>query len=370
MHRIPTSDHNRLIFRKGSFLNTAIALGTLALAPILLHLAMMLLDWSRAGEGYGILGGFLTLAAFGCGLGGALGLLKSFGRSGLVFDWEQGTLQVWHGVLFPWWSHTYRLQFEQARIDELVIKERRSYRFLYPVTLIGQKQDVCLDKGENFMHARSLADQVARFLTIDVLDSTGDEPVLRPASSLGKPLRATVAAEQLDRAVAEAPAGTRLRAAVDGDQIVFDIPRPTLRSTFLFPVAMFIIGAIIASPFVLLALLFGEANWSDRLACLCALPVFGGILFLIGCLFTLPGMFVATRIEAGPEELHVRRRGLILGRRWVIRAEELEELRIESRFLVAMSRNQRVAIGAGEDLLSREELEWLRDVITRVVTAS
>jgi hypothetical protein len=101
------------------------------------------------------------------------------------------------------------------------------------------------------------------------------------------------------------------------------------------------------------------------------LGLFIGVIFIAVPVLTTLGSVVQKTVsrsivEADPQALRVRRRGLLFGKTEQIPADELEELRFDQKnCLAAMSDKKTLRFGEG---LPREEQEWLRRIILKAVT--
>ena len=375
MQSVDSGDPERLVYRSGG--------GWLALLglPFLAGgLAVMFGALGSGGEAFEwlfavLFGGIFVL------VGGAFVL----GRAGTILDRRSGLATRWWGLLVPMRSKQFPLaDFTAVRISREVRRSKNSTYTVYPVRLAGDGDAVKIGERRLPDKARELGEEVAKFLGLSLADSSLGTEVVREAGHLDESLReqAQRTGQALD--VPEAPPGQRTAQSVVGDTLAIDIPPAGLRPGHVVATAV-----ILIVPLSIAIVSWVQFSGVRRPPAALTVAVAGivGLLVLLGvggaAAMVHSRVKARTKVEVSPAELRVTRERLTGPRVTAISAEKLEELLIagegllegstsgtsrlgRARVILARSDEASVAFGAG---LSNEELEWLKAVIQKVVTA-
>lgn len=306
----------------------------------------------------------------------SVGAAFLFGRTGITFDKAAKTVTRWYGLLFPMWTKVEQL--EQYAAVQITQETRKSSSkssttyTVYPVRLATSGDDTYdISEPREEMEARKLAEEIAKFLDLDILDSTSGAPVRRERGTLDESLRDRLQRTGEAADISAPPPGMRSQYSAEGNTIVFEIPPPPLNPVLILPV----IGAIAFSSIA--GYMFLGPLLSDPKAPAQMKWIFGGFFGLFFVLVPvgatlgalIAGVTRRARIEADAGSLRVTRKGLLFSRTMTIPGEELEELRLETtakRQLAAMSDRRTERFGEG---LSEPELEWMRAVILKAIAA-
>ena len=238
------------------------------------------------------------------------------------------------------------------------------------------------------LDARHLAKELADALGLAVLDSAGGTPVLHEAGSFEQPLREQASRVNFNARLSAPPENTRLTCQIEADRLILTWPREPFDPFLL----AYLIAPLIFSCFAVYLLrgpLFADLGQQNRLSflviagCLIGLPPLLGIIGLMGAVDW------GGTLEATAAEIRITRHSRWLGRVTEIPTREFDEVRVgkakgtnwqvgiggfnvsndpdsNTLELQLLTKQRIVGLGRG---LSREELEWLRDVILRILLA-
>jgi hypothetical protein len=343
------------------------AFGSRGLVDLLVGIgfcAFALFAWRYSGPekfiyGFGISGLFFFLR-------GLLGVTRV---RGFTLDRLRGMACVWHGWLAPMFRQSYPLhRYDLVCVSTEVHRERGVKEVYYIVSLAEASSILILGQVKAYLDARRLAEDVAKFLGLGIMDAVG-LPVTRiEAADIGKPLRDR---QDIQAAPLEPPAHTRLHWEGLGERVVIRIPRPRFSEvvktplwTFLFlgglgAVVGFGLGGLVSkTPF----------DWNEHikpaLIITLALGTFG---LLVGLLLELETAFVRFEIEADPYRLQVRRQGLLFGKTHTLKADEVKELRFTHLLRLGVITDREVITIGNDDDLTGQDLEWVRATLTRTL---
>lgn len=301
-----------------------------------------------------------------------VGAVLLFGRSGIIFDKAARTVTRWYGLLFPMWTKVHELaNFSDVSMGKETRKHKNSAYIVFPVRLVTTEDDAFdISEPRDEQEARKLAEEIAKFLNFDIVDSTSGPYIRREKGTLDESLRDRL--QRTGEAVdISSPPRMRSKYSAEGNTIIFNIPPPPFNPALIPPVIIAVLIASIAVYKYLGPLL------SDTKASAQVKWIYGGFMGLFFILlpigFALGALIAGTtrrvRVEADVQSLRIRRTVLIFSRTATISGEELEELRLDSKGkpqLAALSDRRTEHFGEG---LSREELKWMRAVILKAVTA-
>jgi hypothetical protein len=306
-------------------------------------------------------------------------VLLVFTRRGTEIDRRNGRVTRWWGLLCPMRSSVRPLDdFERVEVLEVTRDGRRRSYTAYPVRLAGDTA-LSLTVDEKLTHAGALelATDIARFLRFALVDRTGGSPLVRLAEEVGEPLRERQRDSGARVSVPDPPPNARSRVGVLDETIRFDIPAPGLGLRELW-------GMVFGLLLPIAILLFWLKPMYERggaapavLAALAVLLV--GLPILVFFILPLGAARLRTRVEASPQELRMRVRGLFFPRTRTLLTNNVNEVEVVDlasfkgyprkrgsmgNLIVLRSDQGTLAFGAG---LSDAELAWMRAVLWNVV---
>ena len=323
-----------------------------------------------------------------------------FGRAGISIDTAGHTVTTWWGALGFRKNTVHDLDaIEHVTLRKEVRRSKNSTYTVYPVRLAGLEKPIGIEGPRDYKEARALAEETAKFIGKNILDSSSGEEVERDVEGLDESLRerARRTAEIVE--MPDAPENMRSECRIEGRQIIVDLPaggfNPATR-------VMLVMGLVIPV-FVLLVFvrpILKEAGMPTPIKYI--LVGFITLFFIIGPLvmmFTkgLGASRSSTRIIASPDCLQHERKGLVFKKVTQIPADELEELVLPGggnlneaeqaidqsqapdaakAILKSLARSRKRGIIARSDKISlefgnelpAEELRWIHSVIAKMMT--
>ena len=310
-----------------------------------------------------------------------VGVLLVFTRRGTEIDHRNGRVTKWWGLVRPMTRTVHPLaDFDQVTLSQRQERgHRRSYT-VYPVSLSGPTvRPLTVDTPLTFTGGLELAQDLARFTGLQLLDRSQGSPLVRLAEEVGEPLRERQQDTGARVNVPDPPADARSRVAVLGETIRFDIPAPGFHRRDLWGMGF---GLLVPAG---VALLWLKPVYQRGAV---SLPMMAALAVLLVCLpflvFFVPPLSAAwrrTRVEASPQEVRVRLRGLFFRRTRALLTQAVGEVEVVDlasfrgypgargsmgKLIVVRSDQNTLAFGAG---LSDAELDWMRAVLWSVVTA-
>jgi hypothetical protein len=349
----------------GSFFTAAVGLGLFQVA--------LLLPRDRPA-----VTGLLALAGIGLTLGGVLGLLRSVERRGIWLDRESGQATTWRRVFVPVGSQRRDLGgFCTVLVSPGRVRTRFSSRAVYLVGLHGEVgEPLLLDEDSDYQAARRFAEEVAEFLGFSLTDASGTQAVIRAPGQADRLLSAVEPAVALAAPTPPPglrPPGLRYRVSWRGPTLVIEEPPVRWRKLIGGPLLTFL---VLGSACVGLGA-YGRFAGAETLALtdpLRASAIAVGALFLVlvaVVLGSMPQLAQRRIVGAGPDGVRIKAQGPFATKDWAARAADITELRIALGHLsVVTPRDIRVVCGRLDYRLSRADLEWLRDQLTRALKGS
>jgi hypothetical protein len=347
--------------------------------------------------------GSSTLQAALCLAAGAFilfGVAVAVSRSGMTFDRKRRTLSRWWGVWRPWGGSVpaggvpanVRI-LSQPRLEHLTdgatvsigrtvqkVPGKDQEQVVFPVGL--DNPALALITYTDELEARRLAEEVACFLGIGLVDLSSGMEVRRDAEALMQALSQRSKHLALPAALPLAPEGARLGAVVDYERLTFTAPREPF-DPFLLG---FLVAPVLCSAGIYFALYYGRplAELADQRGSIYwSMALILGLPLVAGLVGFLSSIYWGGRLEI--TEARVRCRGRLFGSASVP-LTELTEIRIGKRqalwrvsfagFSVRSAVDAEVLelqlVGARRILrfargMTRAELEWARDVIQSVI---
>src|SRR5262249_47248127 len=107
--------------------------------------------------------------------------------------------------------------------EDVNSQRNQSPQIVFAVALSDPAFPVGEDTNE--LAARHLAEEVAGFLSLAILDTSSGTPVLREAGSIGQPLRERAARANLSAPLPPAPENMRSSYRVEEGRLIFTAPR-------------------------------------------------------------------------------------------------------------------------------------------------
>lgn len=335
------------------------------------------------------------------GIFAAVGAALIFARGGVTINTGDKTVVTWWGVL----GYRKRTQHDLDTIDHVTIsrevrRSKNSTYTVYPVRLSRSEKPINLEEPRDYKEARATAEQVAKFIEKDIVDTTSGKRIVRDFGSLDESLRDRARRTRESIELPEPPPAMKTRCSIEGRQVTLELPAGKFNAVTAI---MLVFGC--AVPAVVFFGFFFPMMKKDNLPKEMQYIVLGfvGVFFVL-----LPLVFVvvkavsgakrSVRIIASRDCLQVENRGLLFTKIKRIPSEELEELvlpkasaetdpqkaieqsglppaarallgalvRSKTRGIQARSDKETIGFGAG---LPEDELRWIHAVITRMMTA-
>lgn len=272
-----------------------------------------------------------------------------FYRSGIRLDRRTGTITDWWGLPFP--ISQKEKQLDQAREVTIKAETRRSKNSTYTVYVVrleGMDLNLKFEENRTFETSRAMAERVAKFTNLRIHDYSGQGPSIREAGTLDESLQQRAARlGEVPAPPERMPDGCRIVHGVDGDEAVFDLPRPSPGCAVVSVLGVFILG-IAAAVLANVPLAF--------------VAVF---LFVISC-GAVPAALARERIRASARGLLLERSLVLITQRHKIPADELEELHESGSTIIARSDKRTLSFGSG---LKIPERKWLKGVLMTILSA-
>ncbi len=323
------------------------------------------------------------------GVFAATGAAFIFGRGGKTLNRRTNEMTTWWGLLVPFKSTTYQLSdFERVTVSRERRKSKNSHYTVFPVRIDGSKPGaVKIDEPKSEPQALELAEELAKFLEIPLIDRTMGEAVRREADQLDESLRDKSVRTGEHVEVGEPPPDLKAQYSFEGKSIIFDFPPTGLKLQhliFLLPMLIFVSVAL----FVFLIPILGDEKMPFEMKCFfCGfLGLFFILLPLAGSLTViLQGIKTTSQVVVSPHEIQLTRKGLFRSKTETIPSDELEELRIVKpqhavasnrkrsltmilggELIIARSDKTRIVFGQG---LPRDQLEWVKSIVHKVLVS-
>lgn len=389
MRRIHTGDPSVLTFAARRGCRTAIAaplllIGVLGIATIFIENDAPAEKKARSEESpYLVLIPALPMTL--------LGLWALLGSKGFTADLHSGTVATWWGILGLRRAKTRDLDnFNAVSVVQEVHRTSKNSHTTYPVRLRGEGATLKVAEPGDCNSARKLAEVIARFVELKLVDKTAGVEIVREPGSIDESLRERN--RRQGRKVEVPPRPTTLRSDVrlGARSLTARIPPTgfTRRHRAFVGGAMLVFGILGGILALAISQEEGGVNWL-------AVGGVGAFLALIAAVPVVHAARMASRhatVEATSDRLRVQEKGFLLNRTTDIPARELEELRIvdaamaaggdsgtmrdrrgrvTARILggsVVMARSDATVVTFGHGL-GEEELRWLAAEIERILAS-
>jgi hypothetical protein len=362
MDRVRSASADVLAYRAGNWRDgfAAMLVGAFGLLLVLLALGIS--------RDHAVFVGLLALAGIGLAFAGALGFLRSLGRSGIILDRDKGTVVVWRGVVICLFKKRRDLAaFDTVLLSPGRVRKRHAAGIVYVVGLEGpQGEPLACCQHETYLAARRFAVELAAFLDLPLLDASGTEAIVRIVGQPGQVLRHVPPTGSS----AISPPAMLCRVVWNGPVLVIEeapVPRKKLVGV---PLLIFL---LIALP----CLGYGSyLHFTEPLPATSASPLVASIvvvvlLFMVFAgvvLGSLPHLYQRQLVEADGNQLRFTTARAFATKGTSLRSDEVTELRVAFGHLIVVTpRELRVVCGTLDLPLPRAELEWLRQQLWRAL---
>ena len=161
MANVNILDDHRLELRQAKSSRTAFSGVIICIAGIVLYALEVSLDdlpvWATQG-----IGGALAVVGF----------VVAFHCGGAMVDRSSGTLSTWWGVGIPLFTRARRVEPRGVHLGHEICVGDGINEHRYPITLMCVSDSVILDQPDVIMTAWSMAQQVAAFLGVELIDES------------------------------------------------------------------------------------------------------------------------------------------------------------------------------------------------------
>ncbi len=314
-----------------------------------------------------------------------VGAILVFGRYGIVIDRNARQVTTWYGLLVPMKSTQHPLGvIDEVRITKEIRRSDKSTRTVYPVRLAGGAQPIDINETTDYGDSRQLAEQLATFLDLPVVDRSSGQAVRREAAELDLSLRDRIAQKGEPITWPEPPTGMRSSYEVIDDAVRIHIPAPGLTAVHGLVMLGGLVPVGVVAAFLYFTGFLDDGFMDDDVGYvfLGFLGFFFGVVpLLLTAVPALNNAVEKTDVFASPEELRVTWSGLLTRSR-TIPTTELEELELTHN--VGLSRQGNRFLGGSTAIIARSdtttiqlaprvdgaETHWIHGAIRYVVTGA
>ncbi len=309
-----------------------------------------------------IFGSIFSLVGFGI----------MFGRAGLVLDRRLNSVRSWWGILFSFSSQQYRLdEVQKVTLTKEVRRSKNSSYTVYPIRILGETAGgedfkVNVKESRQYQESRRLGEEIAKFVTRSLVDSSSGKTVVREHDKLDESVREKVRRLGKTTEIPPVPEKTKLHCQIEGKEIEILIPPYGWHFIMWLPLA---IGAIISGVFAI-----NMRGFFDNA------PIYFQVMAFLFLSFPLLGIsfvllkFASTQhlLEVTPKIFRATKSSPFGKKVEELSTDKIEELEMVTgqNFLggniLARSDEKTVSFGTG---LSSEELKWLYAVVENTISA-
>ena len=260
------------------------------------------------------------------GIFGSVGLGLMLGRAGIIIDKRHGTVTKWWGILVRCSQKVRPLaDFKDVALSKEIRRSKTSTYTVYPVRLERDGKDrINIGETRDYPKSRAVAEQVAAFVELPVVDSSTGTEVRRQADQLDVSLRDQLKT-QGTLELPEPPAAMRSQIRQRNSTVMIEIPPPAFNPAFFGVIAVVGVGVVIG-PVVMFLIFAAQGDGGPPL-------LFLLIFFVIMVLVPLSVGFRLVK-SRGPTRVYISPTGGIRTERkkfgglakQEIPANELEEL--------------------------------------------
>lgn len=346
MKRVCCSDPERLIFRQ------RIGWGIFFALPFYLFFTAVggIMWFFNTGDMQHGIGPLIFLFFFGIWLVFVVATaVHWFGRVGVDIDRHERTVTTSWGLLFPILPAQHRLDaFRTVLLDFQVRQCGKSKIHEWIVLLSDGKNSEKIGRGEDYPQMRTVAEEIARFVRLPLIDVSQGEPRLVDLS--GPPRRESLR----DRAAPlwpPTPESTKVNVERVGDEVTFHLPTASI--------GCFSIWCFIALAYLGFMVFLGtESHWNWK-----PMAIYGVIFGLILLFFFALAKPTREVVSADPERVKITTHGLLFSSAKEIAWHEVKELTRSFKHVSLLTNTQK--IGFGNTRILESDAEWMRDVLDR-----
>ena len=257
------------------------------------------------------------------------GTVLAFGRSGVVIDLHKRTITRWWGLLVPMKKTEDDLSlYEHVEISKKVVRNKNSTTTYYPVLLKGTGPDVKFENPTTHKIARRHAEELAKFLHFDLVDSSGFRVRKREAGTLDETFAEFAKRTGKCYDWPQMPADSRIFYDTQGDNAIIDLPKPPFNPLMLVGFApLLMIAFFIAQTGIVF-----DGGADDEFD-----MVFAGFVAAFVGIFIFAGAATFIRMWRPREHLVVSHEGVLVEQRKgfmkkkvLMPADEIEEIFCET----------------------------------------
>jgi hypothetical protein len=339
-------------------------------------LAMLGMPWF-SGEAVPVLA-ILPFGLVFTGVGAGIAL----GRSGVVADRSTKTLTKWWGLVVPFKRTVVSFgEISAVTICREVRRSKNSTYTVFPVRIRHANGEVNVEEARRFERARARSEEFAKFLNVDIEDTSTGTTIVRKAGTFDESLRDRLRREGRPAERPVEPPGCRVVSSVAGTEASFALPARGFGIGEVIGLGVLGIWTTVWAV-VALGALPAAIGGDDGmpLPVLVFMVPFGLLWFglpLLGMAMLVNSARAIETVTVSPRELRLQRTGMFGAKSTAIPSAELEELHIggaddatsaTAARRVVIARSDRATIQFGSSL-GPNELTWLHDVVRFIMTA-
>lgn len=157
-----------------------------------------------------------------------IGLLLALGRSGVIIDKRNMMITKWYGILAPILKfHKPIADFNRVLLTKEARRSGKSTITVYPVSVeSGADKLVEIAAPTDFNSARQLSENIAKYLRLDIADSSSGEEIIRELDFLDESLRDRV--KRLNEIIETPEMPPNMRAVVEEQYGILSIRIPPM----------------------------------------------------------------------------------------------------------------------------------------------
>lgn len=302
-------------------------------------------------------------------------------RSAKEFDPRRRKWRVWWGFVFPW--RVREGDFDDVERIEMTREKRtkssgsgsnRTTRtvIVFPVRVhLKGGEPIDVKEPEDFLEARGLAERISKAAEKPLHDRSGEQLVVTQPDELDMSIREKVRRRGEPLEIPPEPAQKRSKYEIDGTTVRFVLPPPGMGQA--------VVGILVATaPAVFVYFIFfrhflGEEGMPGavRYIFMAFLGLFIIIPALAGFSIVTKALGSGAEVEASPDYVRLRRKGLLGWRTTELSADDIEEVAVRGlstggREIVVVSDEKVISFGR---MLEDGEKRWVAKVI-EIILAS
>lgn len=311
-----------------------------------------------------------------------LGCIGVLCRKGVIFYKNRQTAATWWSI-FGFLVISSKDTGVITRVcstrvtEDLIRKYSGNIENAFVIQIEFKNKILDVDIRHDLISARHLAKKIARYMDVDLCETSGGLDVLRKAGTLDMSLKERLKAGDLKREYPKKPLLLRIDVETQEKEVSLKMPQMGLNyhttaiGIFVFPLAYFFSGVTVTA----IQSNSYTSAWGQWLAI-----IFCGTIATTALLFSLQCLLVSLRrdlIVVSPESLTLRRRYLWGVITTTLNSREIEEVEIvysqypyyiiqNTEILSVRSDNKIINLGY---MLKQPELIWLRDLIQYVLVS-